>query len=106
MDSREDIRRHIVANGTEYVRYRTWAQAGESRSKGLLLETLPSGFAEWFAIKADGIWWIYMDTSDGGTWGPNGPQIKGYRVDHSIELAKAIYGLVSPAKTHQYKNRK
>ncbi|CAI8829880.1 hypothetical protein [Pseudomonas sp. IT-P291] len=97
MKTRESIRKYIVQHGAKASRFRTWLQAAESESKGLLREQLPSGYSSWFAIvEGKSIWWAYSDSSDGGVWTSEGVAITGYRVSYEEGLDRAIYDVCYP----------
>lgn len=106
MYTRESIHRYIAKNGTKTSRFSSWQDAGESEKKGLLRESRPSGYSNWFAIvEGKSIWWIYCDSSDGGVWTSDGIAITGCWVPYDEALARAIYDLCYPKKSGQYKEK-
>lgn len=105
MHTRENIRKHIVKNGTKVSRFRSWEDAAESERKGLLREYLPSGYLNWFSIiENKSIWWIYLDSSDGGVWSSEGVAVIGVWVSYDESLARAIYDLIYPRSVGGYKD--
>ena len=93
--TRKSISMHIERVGKRTSKCRTWQDAAEIEKKGLLLERTPSGYSNWFVIRVqESIWWIYSDSSDGGTWGSNGLEITGYSIPFDITIANAIYSLI------------
>jgi hypothetical protein len=95
MHTRRSIERHIAQNGEKVVRWRTWAEAEERQATPLLRESRPSGYSNWFAVlKGQSIWWIYTDTSDGGSWSSKGMAVTGFRIAYDEVLAQNIYELV------------
>lgn len=97
MRSREELRRHLESGGEVTRRSRTWEEAAHSERAGLLCERLPSGYANWFAISQDKVWWVYADASDGGAWSADGIMVTGYSVPYDRALVRNIYALASAA---------
>lgn len=93
MLSRAQLQRHFVAGGQLVRRFRTWEEARVSEKRGLLLESRPSGYANWFAVGKDKLWWVYSDASDGGSWSTAGITISGYGLPYDRELVRNIYAL-------------
>ena len=96
MKTREEIQGYIVSNGVKVSRSRSWEDAAMARDNSLLYHRTPSGYAEWFAIKGKKIWWVYLDSSDGGIWGVNGILITGYFIEYDLDIVRAIYSLAYP----------
>jgi hypothetical protein len=95
MQSRSSIQNQIAQSGDRVSRFRTWTEAAESKAVGLLCESLPSGYSNWFAVQqGKAIWWIFSDTSDGGTWSVEGVTIVGYRIEYDEKIAQRIFQLV------------
>lgn len=97
MRSRAELRQYLEATGVVTQRFRTWEEASRSEMKGLLLESRPSGYANWFAVSQDKVWWVYLDASDGGIWSTEGVLVTGYSVPYDRELVRNIYALARPA---------
>lgn len=93
MLSREQLRRRFETAGQLVRRFRTWEEAKDSEERGLLLERLPSGYANWFAVGQDKVWWVYADASDGGSWSTAGITISGYSLPYDRELVRNLYAL-------------
>lgn len=97
MHNRESILGHILQNSAGKVtRWRSWEDAGKAEKAGVLRLRRPSGYSEWFVITEKAIWWVYMDSSDGGSWGSLGIEINGYSIPYDIEVVKAIYSIPHP----------
>jgi len=93
--TRSSIQKHIAQNGEKVVRWRTWVEAEERLATPLLRETRASGYSNWFAVvKGQSIWWIYTDTSDGGSWSCKGMAVTGLMIAYDEGLAQNIYELV------------
>jgi len=97
MRSRAELRQYLESRGEVTRRFRTWEEAGQSEKRGLLCERLPSGYANWFSVSQDKIWWVYADASGGGSWSPQGITVTGYSVPYDRELVRNIYALARPA---------
>ena len=95
MQTRKAIQAHICSTGEEISRWRAWGYKAPSDPTPLLREHTPSGYENWFIVeKGKAIWWVYSDSSDGGSWSSEGMKITGYRIPYDESVADAIYGLV------------
>ncbi|MDP1097964.1 hypothetical protein Q6288_28205, partial [Klebsiella quasipneumoniae] len=75
--------------------WRAWGYKAPSDPTPLLSEHRPSGYENWFVVeKAKAIWWVYSDSSDGGSWSNRGIKITGFRIDFDESIAQNIYELV------------
>jgi len=43
--------------------------------------------------RSKAIWWIYSDSSGGGSWSSRGIEITGYRIPYDETIAQNIYEL-------------
>lgn len=105
MQTRDAIQAHIRSAGEEVSRWRAWGYKAPSDPTPLLRQHTPSGYENWFVVeKGKAIWWVYSDSSDGGSWSSEGIKITGYRTSYDEGVAVAIYalvydGMVTGAKT-------
>ncbi|KSQ21774.1 hypothetical protein APB26_32870 [Pseudomonas aeruginosa] len=95
MRSREELRQHLETQGEVTRGSMTWEEAAHSEGAGLLCERRPSGYANWFAVSQDKVWWVYADSSDGGSWSADGIMVTGYSVPYDRALVRDIYALAS-----------
>ncbi len=98
MLTRAQLRERFETTGQMVRRFRTWEEAKDSEGRGLLLERLPSGYANWFAVGRDALWWVFADASDGGSWSPAGITISGYCLPYDRILARNIYALAQAGR--------
>lgn len=96
MQSRSSLRQHFEAKGEVTRRSRTWEEAAHSEKLGLLCERLPSGYANWFSVTQDKVWWVYVDASDGGCWSVNGVEVTGYCIPYDRDIVRNLYALAKP----------
>ncbi|MHA6160280.1 hypothetical protein ACX3X6_05140 [Pseudomonas sichuanensis] len=99
MQTREAIQAQIRGRGRgrgqQVSRWRACGYEAASEPTPLLQERRPSGYQNWFVVeKGKTIWWIYSDTSDGGSWSSEGIKITGYRIPYNEGVAAAIFTLV------------
>lgn len=100
MQRRHAIRNHIENNGRKFSIRRTWKEAGEAQSRGILVESTAGGFTNWFYIDGeDYLWWIFTDSSDGGAWSTDGITVYGYRVSYHANMATILNDLVKEQST-------
>lgn len=61
----------------------------------------------WFVVeKGKAIWWVYSDSSDGGSWSSEGIKITGFRIDFDEPIAQNIYELVYQTMTAETRKPK
>ena len=95
MQTRKAIQSHICSTGEETSRWRAWGYKAPSDPTPLLREHTPSGYENWFIVeKGKAIWWIYSDSSDGGSWSSEGIKITGFRIAFDESIAQKIFELV------------
>ncbi|MBH3383219.1 hypothetical protein I5S53_04410 [Pseudomonas juntendi] len=108
MLTRAAIQAHIRSAGEEVSRWRAWGYKAPSDPTPLLREHTPSGYEDWFVVeKGKAIWWVYSNSSDGGSWSSEGIKITGFRIDFDESIAQNIYELVYQtitAETPKQKN--
>lgn len=93
MRSRAELCRYFESTGEVTRRFRTWEEAAQSEKNGLWCVRRPSGYANWFSVAQDKVWWVYADASDGGSWSSEGVMVTGYSVPYDRDLVRNIYAL-------------
>lgn len=68
-----------------------WDDLSQAQAKGMLRQGLASGYSEWFATTSERISWAWVDTSAGGSWGPNGAQVTTYSIPYDREIVRLLY---------------
>jgi hypothetical protein len=95
IQSRDTLQKHIRRTGEKISRWRAWGYKTPSDPTPLLRESRPSGYSNWFVVeRGKAIWWVYLDSSDGGSWSSEGIKITGYKVPYDETIAQDIYQLV------------
>ena len=85
---RKLIENYIVRHGVKFERSRKWEELPAIEQKGILYETTASGYSNWFYIDQNlYIWWVYIDSSDGGLWFSEGTVVAGYRIPFKKDFA-------------------